>query len=368
MSYDGSISPGTDSFSLPWLRLQLARLKAGTPVDGRILPSLTIGMERLESKLSELLEKRVDRRWMALVGDFGEGKSHFLNLSRHTGHSRGWAVCNLVANISDGSLAHPQRHLQFVLDTMHSPYGSGVGLVELFREWWESSRRSAILEFANTFPRESPIAQHLIGLEEGSIELDIVCEYLGGKYLGARAGSATSRKAFRKHLEDITSLLIAVGHKGLLVLIDEIESVFRLSNYPSWIAALRSLGSYCCDPRLRNVVVVFVSTFEARQKIQKELSEILKEVESQMSTADEEKAALKIFVEQLDRHGWHRCHRLDPEQRKELANSIARLHAVGNGSKSTRIPPSGMLDWISEKDISIRQAVRTLVAWLDSYT
>lgn len=370
----GPVKSGSDRIideprlnSVRWLRMQLWRLKAGMPVDTSLLPTLTVGMDDLREKLNNLLDGQNSGRWMAVAGEFGGGKSHFLSLARYLACAKGWAVCSLVANTADGSLAQPQRHLQFLLDTVVSPQGSAVGIVELFMEWWNGSLRPQILQWARANAVILPLAYDLVLLERELLEFDTVSEFLGAKILGARTGNPMYRRAVCHHLAQVIGLLKATGHRGLVLLFDEVESVFRLATSRSWTAALRSLGTYCCDPLLTDLALVFVATPQARQEIQVELPRILQEVESQVSTPEEEKAALRRFVEELKKFGWSECPKLDGDQRIALGQCIVDLHARANGRGAPMYPTPRMLAWLSRRDVTIRHAVRTLLAWLDSY-
>ena len=74
-----------------------------------------------------------------------------------------------------------------------------------------------------------------------------------------------------------------------------------------------------------------MATLEARQEIQAELPGILEEVESQISTPQEEKLALRRFAEEVKRFGWGQCSRLQDNQRIALARLVADLHFRANG-------------------------------------
>lgn len=356
------------SDSTAWLRMQLARLKAGIPVDHSLLPSLTVGMDNLQERLSRLLDGGHSGRWMAVAGEFGNGKSHFLSLARHLACAKGWAVCSLVANGTDGSLAQPQRHLQFALDTTVSPQGAAVGIVELFAEWWDGSLRPQIVQWAGANAGILPLADDIISLEKKSLEFSAVTEYLGAKILGARAGNPLYRRKACNHLAQVIDLLMATGHQGLVLLIDEVESVFRLSTSRSWMASLRTLGNYCCDPLLANLAVVFVATPQAKQEIQLELPRTLQEIEFQVSTPKEEKLALRKFVEEMERFGWNECPELDGNQRIALGLCIIDLYVHATGRDDHVTPSPQMRAWLSRRDIPVRHAVRLLLTWLDSYT
>lgn len=347
--------------------MQLWRLKSGLPVDTNILPSLTVGMGELLEKLSIFLDSHRKCRWIAATGEFGEGKSHFLGLAKYIAYSKGWAVCYLVANTTDGSLAQPQRHLQFVLDTLGSPNGCGIGIAELFGEWWEGPLRTEILRWAETNSAVQPLARELILLEKRLIDFSSLVEFLGAKILGARTNNPLYRRAVWHHLAQITELLRATGHKGLVLVVDEVESVFRLATSQSWTAAMRCLGTYCCFPLLGNLLIIFVLTPQARQEIEMELPRIIREVEYQVTTPEEEKVALHSFAEELKRFGWSACPRLNGSQQIELALKIIDLHRGANKGRTPIVLPAKMRSWLFRTDINIREAIRTILAWLDSY-
>src|SRR5215475_4934277 len=98
----------------------LDRLKRGVPPTSGI-NELSIGMSRLEKKLSDLLSPTAKPRWFLVMSEYGEGKSHFHSYSKDHALRAGYAVTSLDVNKDDGALHQPQRHLNFMLDTLRSP-------------------------------------------------------------------------------------------------------------------------------------------------------------------------------------------------------------------------------------------------------
>jgi len=347
-----------------WLRMQLAHLKAGAPPDDGLLAELSVGTEPLCRAFVRNLQPSNAARWLALAGDFGAGKSHLLAVLRQAAHQSGWATCSLVANNAEGSLAQPQRHLPFLLDTVASPQSAPIGIVELLTEWLGNNHRHPLMNWARGREYSSEIARALVLFDKGVFHQQTIREVIGAKVLGARVGSPAYRRAACAHVRDVSEMLVSVGHQGLVILIDEIESVFRLSSQPSWVAALRSLAVYCCDPALKNVRVIFAVTPEARSQIDRDKAGVAREIGSQLTTPIEEKSAIRMLAAGLDSMSWHECPRLDQRQRIELATRLVRLHATAHTTSEVRIP-EGLVRWLGKDEVSVRSAIGTLLGWLD---
>lgn len=128
---------GGDEVASRCARATLARLKRGIPPAMNI-SQLAVGMERLEDRLESLLQRDVRSRWLAVTGEYGEGKSFFRALASERALAAGYAVASFDVNKDEGALHQPQRHLAVLLNSLQSPLAelqNHQGLLDVFRHW-----------------------------------------------------------------------------------------------------------------------------------------------------------------------------------------------------------------------------------------
>src|SRR5687768_4414141 len=78
-------------------------------------------------------------RWIMVRGQYGTGKTYFLQVFRSLALSRNYASCYLCADNGSSALNHPLRFLPNVLTTMEVPQRLVIGYANLLRELLVSS-------------------------------------------------------------------------------------------------------------------------------------------------------------------------------------------------------------------------------------
>jgi hypothetical protein len=106
-----------DGWSRPECLLGVGRLRSGIP-PGELVSFLSVGTCALGDSLSELLGDTPPSRHSFLVGDYGEGKSHALELARELALDKGYAVVSVCADKYGVALNHPQRWIPALLNTL----------------------------------------------------------------------------------------------------------------------------------------------------------------------------------------------------------------------------------------------------------
>ena len=139
-------------------RRTLARLKRGVPPTDAI-DSLAIGMEPLQLHLDRLFKERAAPRWLAVTGEYGEGKSFFRAFACRRAMEAGFAVASLDVNKDEGALHQPQRHLSVVLQSLLSGrrlFAGQQGINALIRHWFTQSPLESIEQALDRMRRVTP--------------------------------------------------------------------------------------------------------------------------------------------------------------------------------------------------------------------
>ncbi len=253
------------------------RLRSGVPPHEHV-QELTVGDSRVISGFKELLGA-ASRRWVLVAGDYGEGKSHALALLRDMAHRGGFATCHVAADAWGCALNHPQRFLPALLSTLELPGRSTCGYAGLLR--------LLMLDAGGASRLMADVVRHLPGAREIEVKARY---YVGRVVLAHRQREQEDSQAIEAEIRDATYHLtgasiqhraasnsvrevaygllgIAIGQakvagaRGLVLTIDEFESVFtKLHNRRSRLGAYRVLSALCEGPELKDLRVALAMT------------------------------------------------------------------------------------------------------------
>ena len=96
----------------------IMRLRSGLPpIDD--LEHLTLGYDSAMNEINRLFQEKW--RWIMTLGNYGGGKTHFLQVLRCISHAKGFATCFLSSDSRMSALNHPQRFLPTLLQTLELP-------------------------------------------------------------------------------------------------------------------------------------------------------------------------------------------------------------------------------------------------------
>jgi hypothetical protein len=225
------------------------RLKAGLSPYHH-LEELTIGFSRLKRWIAPLLHDDGSGDHLAIVsGPYGAGKTHALQVARLVAARRGFATTTMSPDLGQSILAHPQRLVTSLIESMDCFDGRRwVGAHDLFSQLWEDQggRQALLTSLREMACKSDPVAsvasealgwaQH--GFATGDVEP--VIEYFFGIRLSRKANYVGSREAAYGLLGMWHQLFrLRCGAKGLLILLDEVEALFRPNVCPS-IASRRA--------------------------------------------------------------------------------------------------------------------------------
>ena len=342
----------TDS-SILTARQTLERLKRGAPPTDNIA-ALTVGMDRLSRKLGRLLQPDCDHRWFFVVSEYGEGKSHFHSFSRAQSLNTGYAVASLDINNDESAIHQPQRHLSVLLNSLESPkteFNACQGIVELVRHWLEFAPSQDIdrvlnqlLQTRSSTPAgrdsdnfRSLVWRYLRDRSRGASEcfsLLQLLQYFSCEDLIAKGPYARFAASFR--FQVIEQWLIATGHQGLYLFIDEVDNIVRQIHGKAHPACFRTLAWYCSSNALQQTRVVFASTPDVIQMLISQKSHFQENLKSQATVRPEEVKSFAKWSKEFEEHlPYHhlRCPKLTSILRAELLHRVVDLHGQAWGSK-----------------------------------
>ena len=192
-----------------------------------------------------------------VVGDFGAGKSFFLQLIRYLALEKGLVVLNADLapdrrlQASSGQARSLYQELMRNMATRAHPEGNAmIPVVEKFIttqigvaqeqglpvETVIKSKLKSLSELVDGYDFAEVIAKYYQGYEQGRDELkDAAIRYLRGEYatktearadLGVR--SIVSDSSIYDHLKLLARFVCQAGYKGLLVNLDEMVNLYKL--------------------------------------------------------------------------------------------------------------------------------------------
>jgi hypothetical protein len=359
------------------LLLTVHRLRAGLPPLQHVA-ELTVGSEHLCTPLSRFLHNAGAPRWMVITGNYGEGKSHSLALLRELAHQEGYATCQLSADGSLAALNHPQRFLPLLLATLETPAGAARGYGNLLFEFLSDDgsrdrvKRIVQREIIRHLPRAD--AEHLgraltgynINNNSDSLVLaaDQIALHLSGESIQHRPATEGTRIFAYSLLRIALEILVASGLKGLVVLIDETESIStKLPGIRSRLGAYRVLSALCESPELINCKVCLAATPDALRQFAAEIPMMINELGK---TPGE---PVQTWAKRLKEGPMTlACRRLEHGQRGELLNSVRRIYSQAYQGTFRIGSALGRADDRSlPADVPTRILVRSAVDRLDAH-
>jgi hypothetical protein len=268
------------------------RLRSGLPPN-ESLEELTVGQGRLVPKLRSLFPARANGEgsWAIARGDYGQGKSHVLQLFNELALSEGFAVCTLSCDGFNNALNHPQRFLPSLLSTLEIPMRQTYGYTDLLYDVLSDGQLSVRLhELTDLYlDNWSTLALEVRDCLDRIIQIigqgsrnhselwaecvRFVTYHLTGESIRHLPASPSNRNTSYMLLALARDLLVELGTKGLAITLDEIESIYtKLPNVKSRQGALRVLSFLCL---LKNCRVVVAMTPDAYRDLVGDLQHML---------------------------------------------------------------------------------------------
>jgi hypothetical protein len=261
----------------------LLRLKAGlTPLER--VGDLTINMARHEKYLRDLFDKAdaSERAFGMVLGPYGAGKSHFLQLAKDYALAHNFAVAQLAQATGVGSLSHPQRHLSTILSSLTAPAPRGP-LLEWLGTYADDPTNCRLLEKhlilrTDEYREVSQVVDDVLAVlrsDPAHLRSAKLVEYLSGASLVGYSAHTNARiRAYRLFQFWIKFSTNYLNCGGLLLLLDEMENLF--SGAVSWNilsrrTAYRSLAYYLTN--LKPAIIVCALTPNGWEHMLSEIKE-----------------------------------------------------------------------------------------------
>jgi len=358
----------------------IQRLRSGLPpVEG--LRRLTVGYENVFPKIDKILNPSKRRsRWMLVKGDYGDGKSHFLQVFRSRAHEAGYASCYLCSDAGNNALNHPQRFLHSLLTTMEFPKDPLLGIeytVSNTALTPEGRNQLRGLCHHRGLPSRMPFRQVIEDLDfldrcetrhaaaglmhQGRFR---VAEELSGSTISHRSANESSRDVAYRLLRIAIDLAVEQGYRGVAFLIDEAESIFtKLWNSASRSGAFRVLSALCEGPLFDDCVFAVAVTPDAYR-------DMLFEVRPLPSHQRLHEERMKAFAQNIKKENVPTidCPRLSDGQRPALLDSVKHLYQ--EAYQGWQMDPSGAWSEFTaqllQQELPIRIAIRQAIDFLDT--
>lgn len=228
------------------------RLRAGV-VPFEILDEISVGYaaaaKEIDCRLTAL--RRIAQVPPLLVhGEWGSGKTHFLAFTREVAARHGIPTAAASLNARATPLNHPQKILPVLARDFSAP-GVPRGLRALILDWVASDQlRSRLQRFAST-PEAGSLAGPIWSLcyawGQGA-GMAIANHSAMGPLLGSDlswADYAYKRHQALERLQSLALLMRCMGLRGLVLALDELETVDQLWNVRSRLGAYAVLGRLC---------------------------------------------------------------------------------------------------------------------------
>lgn len=202
--------------------------------------TLTIGLEAEQVTLGRALARSREHSGdaLAVIGDYGFGKSHFIELAARRGLRENFLVASASLDLVEVPPGKANKIYEALVTSLRYPDTDARGLLPLVDKALENP--SVIARFVEMCPREPkncPLSSALLALQDcpSQLAFDQVVEWLSGQI----RPQADMRSCLKKPpplyvtgetarqysymLTGISTLATMLGYSGLAVLIDESE-------------------------------------------------------------------------------------------------------------------------------------------------
>lgn len=201
---------------------------------------LTIGLEAERVTLDRALDRSRERGGdaLAIIGDYGFGKSHFIELTARRGLRDGFIIASASLDLVEVPPGKAHKIYEALVTSLRYPDVSGHGLAPLLRK--ALAAPGVVARFASLCPREPkdcPLTAALLALTDCPSEtaFEETVQWLSGQAKAQTEMKVCLKKPPRLYttgenarqfsylLTAISTLATLVGYSGMVVSIDESE-------------------------------------------------------------------------------------------------------------------------------------------------
>ncbi len=202
--------------------------------------TLTIGLEAEQVTLDRALARSRERSGdvLAVIGDYGFGKSHFIELAARRGLRENFIIASASLDLVEVPPGKAHKIYEALVASLRYPGTDRRGLLPLLDKALENP--SVIARFVEMCPREPkncPLSSALLALQNCSSQLafDEIVQWLSGQakpqaemraYMKKPPPLYVTGQTAREYsylLTGISTLATMLGYSGLAALIDESE-------------------------------------------------------------------------------------------------------------------------------------------------
>lgn len=332
------------------------------------IEALSAGYESLKGIIDQaLLGLRNGKRTRALYlrGEWGTGKTHSLSYIREVARAGGTPTALLNFNGRSAALNHPQRYYGYLCSSMSVDHGN-PGLRSIVLTSLETqSRRSFLSTFANSIEAGElgPPLRALCWTYEQGHSLRVIDHPAWQILLGADLGWADytyKRERALSRLDCVGKMFRALGMGGLVLLLDEVETLDQLWNVRSRLSAYSVLATISA---LQAVWPVFGITERFERAIESDRArgamayDFAAEGARWFLNAWEKRQMLIVDVPCLDKRS-----------ARSLAGSVHELyeHAYGRKPLHGSVVAEALSEWYGNPSRNPRRLIRLIVHKLDT--
>src|SRR5205823_7848388 len=189
--------------------------------------------------------------------------------------------------------------------------------------------------------------------------------HLSGQSIRHRPGAPLMRHFAYELLQTAIDLIVALGHRGLFLLIDEVESIYtKLPNVRSRRGAHRVLSALCESRPLQRCKVVLAITPDARRAFQTDIPLML-EANTDLQCEPVRQWATRLSTDALITAA---CSPLDRPARARLLKQVRALYVRTYPHAQKRLREhewQGFVRDVLSRTLPVRLLVRQTVDFLD---
>jgi P-loop Domain of unknown function (DUF2791) len=256
-------------------RAAIRRLRTGL-VPNWELAHLSVGYGELKKLVDQSLTELEQKRKCAPLfarGEWGTGKTHFLSYVGTTAAGRWFASARVDLNARGVALSHPQRFLPIITNNLRA--GDHVGLQDLVPRLIRSVElRERIYAFSETAEAGDvgwamrTLCDEFQDCGAFGLANHTAWAILRGADLNWSDDASKREKALSR-IAALARMCHAIGLKGLVLILDEAETIDQLWNIRSRLSAYHVLGRLF---EMESLWCVLGSTFRFDRTIRSDIA------------------------------------------------------------------------------------------------
>lgn len=347
-------------------RAAIRRLRTGL-VPYWELERLSVGYGKIKAVVDEGFEALLaggGPQPLFIRGEWGSGKTHFLSFVRGVAKSRDFPAARVELNARSTALNFPQRFYSSIAESVSTAEQDGLRGI-LAEQLHNPETRNRLRVFANSGKAgdlNGPIHLLCDRYEKGE-HLESMDDPAWAMLYGADLSWADytyKREQAMARIGSLGRMFAAVGMDGLVIVLDEAETIDQLWNVRSRMSAYSVLGQLC---RLDAVWPIFGITERFDRTIEGDLNRgALKYDFGTESAAWFLKSWQRGDFRILEPPG------IDGRNARALATTVVRLYeaAYTDLSSDDRLIDRCVEDWLKNPGRNPRRLIRVLIHRLDA--